>query len=341
MKTSLRIAIVRSSTTGLSSLSAASGASIQRTLQTYFTDVTVTIINSAADLAALVARRPDIVFLGVKYLPSSARPGREANSKLWVADYLAAHGITTTGSGSAAVALEFDKPAAKRTVRQANLRTSGYFLAEPGQYGAHRPLPINFPLFIKPRSAGGGNGIDEDSVVRNMYEFTKKVRAIHDKYHSAALVEQYLPGREFSVGLLRSAMTGMLAAMPVELIADKNIRGDRILSHAVKSANAERAIALNDPMLHRTISNFAKDIFRALGARDYGRIDIRLDGQDRPYFLEANLIPSLISGYGSFPKACALNVDVDYEAMILNIIELAIARRLAGQRRPTRAELAF
>jgi len=65
-----------------------------------------------------------------------------------------------------------------------------------------------------------------------------------------------------------------------------------------------------------------------LGARDYGRIDIRLDATGTPHFLEANLIPSLISGYGSFPKACVMNIGLEYEPMIMRIANLGLSRNI-------------
>ena len=67
-------------------------------------------------------------------------------------------------------------------------------------------------------------------------------------------------------------------------------------------------------------------VFDALTARDFARIDIRIDKMGEPQFLEANLIPSLINGYGSFPKACVINLDLDYESMILSIVRLALDR---------------
>lgn len=76
------------------------------------------------------------------------------------------------------------------------------------------------------------------------------------------------------------------------------------------------------------MSTLALASFHALGARDYGRIDIRLDSDGVANFLEANLIPSLISGYGSFPKACELNIGLEYEPMIISITELGLIRNL-------------
>jgi D-alanine-D-alanine ligase len=114
--------------------------------------------------------------------------------------------------------------------------------------------------------------------------------------------------------------------MPIELIAPPDKRGARILSGQVKSANTEQVIEVTDAIIKAKVTTLATNVFYALGARDYGRIDIRLDAHGTPHFLEANLIPSLISDYGSFPRACMLNIGLDYEPMILSIVRLGLAR---------------
>ena len=75
----------------------------------------------------------------------------------------------------------------------------------------------------------------------------------------------------------------------------------------------------------------ALHVFHALGARDYGRIDIRLDGAGVPHFLEANLMPSILKDYGNFPKACMLNETIGYEESILRIVDLAFERSADAQ----------
>ena len=141
------------------------------------------------------------------------------------------------------------------------------------------------------------------------------------------MVEQYLSGREFSVAILKDEQSGKYTAMPLELIAPANEQGVRLLSEQVKSADAERVIPVTDLMLRAKINILALSVFDALGARDYGRIDIRLDAFGKPQFLEANLLPSIIAGYGSFPKACVMNSHLEYEPMLLRIIRLGLARR--------------
>jgi D-alanine-D-alanine ligase len=232
------------------------------------------------------------------------------------------HGIKYTGSNQFAAAFDLDKSLAKSQVQTTNLSTSDYFVANPGSHSSERALPLPFPLFLKPTKMGGGQGVDEFSVVRNFSQFEAKVEAIFSRYKVDVLVEKYLPGREFSVAILLNEQTDKLIAMPIELTSEPNKYGDSMLSQDVKNANCEVVVEVADPVLRRKVCDLALDVFSCLGARDYGRIDIRLDELGNPQFLEANLVPSLISGYGSFPKACLMNQNLDYEPMILGITNL-------------------
>lgn len=188
-------------------------------------------------------------------------------------------------------------------------------------------MRLTFPLFIKPTNRGGGLGINSDSVANNFYELEPKIQSIAANLESDSLVEEYLPGREFSVAILKYEASEEFAVMPIELIAPPDERGLRFLSGKVKSSNSEQAVAIADEIIKSKVTALAIDVFEALGARDYGRIDIRFDKEGTPHFLEANLIPSLISGYGSFPKACLLNINLDHEQMILRIARLGLARQ--------------
>jgi D-alanine-D-alanine ligase len=163
-------------------------------------------------------------------------------------------------------------------------------------------------------------------VANNFRQLQSKVHSIATDLQSDSLVEEYLPGREFSVAILKDGHADEFLAMPIERIAPPDEHGARFLSAQVKSADAGSSLAVTDKIIKAKVMALALKVFHALEARDYGRIDIRLDKADEPHFLEANLIPGLISGYGNFPKACLLDMDMDYETMILNIANLGLAR---------------
>jgi D-alanine-D-alanine ligase len=298
-------------------------------LEQHYTEVGVTIVNNVSDLEDLAATDPDLVFLGMKFVLQNER-GSHDPAKIWITDYLDGHDIAYTGSGQAAHELEADKALAKQRVLAAGLRTSPFYVIKQDQRQFGHNSSLKFPLFVKPANRGGGLGIDSQSVVHDFDGLCSKVSSIASKLRADALVEEYLPGREFSVALLRAGYTGELQAMPIELSAEPDKDGRRLLSGQTKSLNSEQVTIITDVVLKAKVNQLAADAFYALGARDYGRIDIRLDAAGTPHFLEANLLPSLISGYGSFPKACVLNRQLDYEAMILQIVRLAVNRRHIG-----------
>jgi D-alanine-D-alanine ligase len=122
--------------------------------------------------------------------------------------------------------------------------------------------------------------------------------------------------------------------MPLELIAPPDTSGARFLSGAIKKADTEHYLEVTDIPLGTTICTLALDAFHALGAQDYGRIDVRLDSAGKPHFLEANLLPSLLDGYGNFPKACLLNAGLSHKAIILRIVDLALLRHEQATRPP-------
>ncbi|MGH7234284.1 MAG: D-alanine--D-alanine ligase, partial [Candidatus Saccharimonadales bacterium] len=219
-KINKHIAIVRSDVAGLSSLSHASAESIQKSLKRRYKHVDISVINDLAGLERLVERSPDLVFLGMKFLPINPNLGKHDPSKIWIAAYLDQFGILYTGSNHLAAAYDHDKSLAKQQVQLSGLSTSDFFVATPGSCRSSKDLPLSYPLFIKPVAMGGGQGVNERSVVNNFSEYTAKVKTIFDEYRSASLVEKYLSGREFSVSLLADSQSGELVAMPIELVAE-------------------------------------------------------------------------------------------------------------------------
>jgi D-alanine-D-alanine ligase len=322
LKSNRRIEIVRSTTRGLSSLSRASSDAILTVLSQHFTEVGVAIVNDLSDLETLVATGPDLVFLGMQFI--------SIPHKVWLSDFFDEHDIAYTGSSQTAHELERNKPLAKRHVLEAGLKTAAFCVIKQDQSVNQADVPLAFPLFIKPANRGGGLGIDSDSVAHSFEQLQAKAHSITTRFKTDSLVEEYLPGREFSVAILKDEYSSNYLSMPIELIAPPDKGGTRMLSCRVKSANSEQALEVTDEILKFRVATLALDVFHALGARDYGRIDIRLDEAGIPHFLEANLIPSLIDGYGSFPKACVLNIDLEYEPMLLRIAHLGLARSIAA-----------
>ena len=326
IKSNKQIVIVRSTTKALSSMSQVSCDAVLAVLAKHFTTVKVSTINNLSDLEALVACGPDLVFLGMEFIPANPALGMTDPDKIWLSDFLDEHEIAYTGSSQSAHELDRNKPLAKQYILDAGLRTSAFCVIKQDQLFADHDISLVFPLFVKPTNRGGGLGIDSESIVHNFDQLRLRVDTIATKFQTDTLVEEYLPGREFSVAILKDEDSTEFLVMPIELIAPPDSYGARLLSSQVKSSNSEQALQVIDEVIKSKVTKLALNAFCALGARDYGRIDIRLDAAGVPHFLEANLIPSLISGYGSFPKACMVNIGLEYEPMILRIARMGLDR---------------
>ena len=279
-------------------------------LSNHYQNVKITEINTLNDLKKMAARKPDLVFSGVKYFDFGGK-------ELWLNDYLDFHGIAYMASSRKALNSEFDKSLAKKIVQNVGVATAHFFTTGPGEHPTEESIPIAYPLFVKPIAGGDSRGIDASSVVIDFAGFLKKVDEIHNTQQSRCLVETFLSGKEYSVGILEDRSTGDLTAMPIEIIAEKNKNGHRILDFDIKRNDHEKVVAVTDMRVHKQISDLAKAAFKALSGKSFGRIDVKMNHNRVPHFIEANLMPGLRKGY--FYRACLLNLNMSYEQMILKI----------------------
>jgi D-alanine-D-alanine ligase len=330
MKIDKHIEIVGSKDPNLSAMSGKTRQVILDVLRKHYARVSITIVDGMSDLERLVAMQPDLVILGMKQAQVDPLLSRDESPLVWLSDYLDEHGIAFAGSNADAMALQLDKHVAKQKVLDAGLESSAYFVSS-----ADKPTflhNLTFPLFVKPADRGGGSGIDEQSVVRTDAELQAKIISLHDKYGSDVLIEEYLVGREFSVAVVKHKASGELMAMPIEIVAPVDTQGNVFLSAAIKGADSEKVLTLDDSVLKDTVSALALNVFEALDSRDYGRIDLRLDAQGVPSFIEANLMPGL-SNHGYLFRCLNLNAGTTYDDMILSIVEVSLERSLASKSR--------
>jgi D-alanine-D-alanine ligase len=289
---------------------------ILKILSKRYKNVVITEINCEQDLEELVARKPDLVFSGVKYFFFN-------NRKVWLNDYLEMFDIPYIASSKLALDNESNKNQAKKLMQKAKIKTADFFITNPGEYSDETLIPIKFPLFIKPVTGGDSRGIDKHSIVLNFESFVAKVLNIKAEQNSASLVETYLSGKEYSVGIFEDSINGSLRAMPIEIIVKKNIDGHCILDFDVKKNDEEKVIPVTDIKIFNKLSKLAKDSFKALGGKSLGRIDIKMNHLGVPHFIEANLMPGLRKGY--FYRSCVINLGMSYEDMIFSIANTGLS----------------
>jgi len=283
---------------------------IFKILSKCYKEVLITEIKTKKDLVRLALRKPDLVFSGVKYFYFD-------NKKIWLNDYLELNNILYIASNKSSLLKESNKSRAKKIVQKSNITTAEFFTTGPGEHTNKKTIPIPFPLFIKPITGGDSRGIDKNSIAYNFTSYKKKVQEIKKNQHSRCLVEKYLSGKEYSVGIFKDNITGFIEAMPIEIIVKKNTNGHHILDFNIKKKDEEKVVAVLDKKIFNKLSVLAKKSFIALSGKSFGRIDFKMDNLGNPHFIEANLMPGIRKGY--FYRSCLLNLKIDYEEMILKI----------------------
>jgi D-alanine-D-alanine ligase len=228
-------------------------------------------------------------------------------------------GVPYTGASPLGHAVSLDKAVTKRLLQAAGVPTPAFMLMdEPRDPVA----PLRYPLIVKPRRESTSYGL---SLVHDRAELDAAVEAIVTRYGQAALVEQYVDGREVCVALLGNAPPDALPA--VELSFDD--RALRLVTWDDKyhrRPDEPRKLCpapLPDDLLER-VEHLARATFACCHARDYARVDIRIDADGRPWVLELNSMASLGAG-GSYVRA-AQAAGHSFESLINRIVDVAHER---------------
>src|SRR5665213_2205108 len=150
IKVNKHIEIVRTTTPWLGSMNQESCDAIYAVLAKHYSKVGVTVVNTTSDLESLALSRPDLVFLGMKFVPVNQALGLQDPNKIWLADYLDECDIAYTGSSQIAHELELNKQLAKQRVIDAGLQTSPFHVINQNEQNISRNLSLKFPVFIKP-----------------------------------------------------------------------------------------------------------------------------------------------------------------------------------------------
>jgi D-alanine-D-alanine ligase len=237
-------------------------------------------------------------------------------------------GLPFTGSSAMALTVSTDKVLVKRAMQAAGLPTPGFFLYEGGPVAL--PPQLTFPLLMKPRWQDASIGIDQDSLLRAPAGMEPALAA-HYASFGPLVVEEYLAGREFNVALLGYPEPRV---MPLAEIDFSGFPTDlfRIVGYRAKwEEDSPEYRATNrvfpdlPPPLAAELRRVAAECFHLFDLRDYGRVDLRLDGQGRVQVLEINANPCLSPDAG-FPAAVAAN-GLDYTAMVAELLALVTKRK--------------
>lgn len=240
-------------------------------------------------------------------------------------------GIPFTGSDSATLGLCLDKGLTKKILKQHDIETPEFQIFETGKERINKAL--RFPLIVKPIAEGTSKGIGDKSVVETEDALREVIVQSIERYAQPALVEEYITGREFTVGLLGEKRPRVLP--PMEIVFTDNSQKHPVYSFAIKQ-DWDKHVAYEcpaklTPAELKNVERAARDTFEALDCRDVARVDLRMAKDGTIYVIEVNPLPGLTPNFSDL-VLIAQAAGLDYRTLIGEIMTGAI-KRLKEKRR--------
>ena len=233
--------------------------------------------------------------------------------------------IPYTGSDPLTLSLTLDKAMAKRVIMSQNIPTPQFKKVE--RMEDLDGLDLRYPLFVKLCYEGSSKGVRLDSKVLDPQSLEEKTRGLLKTYGSPLLVEEFVKGPEFTVGILGNEDPFVLGVMQIE------IKGrppeESIYSLEIKREWEEKVQYHCPPSIDQNLLKKIEEValrsYRALECRDVSRVDIRVGEDNTPYFLEINPLPGLSPVYGDL-VIMARSMGWDYARLVKTIFHQALKR---------------
>jgi D-alanine-D-alanine ligase len=270
-------------------------------------------------LEALVAAPPDLVFN-----LAEGRGSRSREAQVPAACEMA--GVPCTHSDPATLAVALDKALAKRIVAAAGVPVARDFVARA--VGDLANFDLQFPCIAKPIGEGSSMGVRSGSKSRDLEALRREVERVVRGYGQPAIVEEFLTGPEFTVGVLGEAERArVLATMEIHprgiATADfiYSVEFKRVFDEHVEYHVPPR----RPPALIAAVEAVALDAYRALSCRDVGRVDVRLSGDGLPRFIELNPLPGINPGWSDL---CLMTerIGMDHADLVGAILDETLLR---------------
>ena len=280
-------------------------------------------------IARLRSEKPDLCFnMAEGFGPAS----REAQ----IPALLDMLGLSYSASDPLTLAIALDKARTKEVLAHHGIPSPVHRLIKAVNQVHEVSESLEFPLIVKPVHEGSSKGIFERSVVRTPTELERQVSEILTDYRQPAIVESYLPGREFTVALLGNGdqvevlpiVEISFACLPEGALPFYSYEAKWIWDDPAQPIEVVKCPAPIAPELHLKIETLTRRAYTALRCRDWARIDVRLDAHGEPQILELNPLPGVLPDpreHSAFPMA-AREQGMSYQDLILRVVDEAVAR---------------
>ncbi|MFP4309797.1 MAG: hypothetical protein ACLFRG_21780 [Desulfococcaceae bacterium] len=292
--------------------------------------VSLALETPAQALETLAAYRPDAVVNLCEGLAGDAR------HEMHVAALWELAGIPYTGSPPLALGISRDKATVKRLLESAGIATPEWALCETVPNAA----PVPFPAIVKPVREDASLGIGSASVVGDLSALRRAVADLLERYRQPALVERFIPGREFNAAILGNDPPRLLplaeidfSGLPPDAPAIVGYEAKWLPGHPLYRGTPAVCPASVTPELTARITEAALGAWALTGGRDYGRVDLRVAPDGRVFVLEVNLNPDTSPDAG-FARAAAA-AGISYPNFFRDLVRWA--RERSGHDRPARS----
>jgi D-alanine-D-alanine ligase len=275
----------------------------------------------------LVARKPDVVFNLCESLSGDAR------NEVAVPAVLDLHGLVYTGTDSLGLGLALHKHRTKDVLRGRGVATPPHrLLARPADLDAPGLADLDYPWFLKLANEDASVGITADNVLRDHAGLLRRAKALFEEFRSPLLAERFVDGREINVTILGSgAATELLPLHEIDFAAMPADRPN-IVSYAAKWDERHVDYVGTKPVpmkqtsaeLTEAIRATARAAWDAVGLRDYGRVDLRVDRSGTPWVIDVNPNCDVSPDAGAARAARAAGLD--YPAFVARIVQHAWRR---------------
>lgn len=239
---------------------------------------------------------------------------------------LEAYGIPYTFSDPVTLGVCLDKALTKRLVRDAGVPTPWYFLiSSVADIEQHVLRAERLPVFLKPVAEGTGKGVTPGSVAHSNEELRAQALRLLDAYRQPVIVEPFLPGREFTVGIVGNGSSARALGVLEVVLKDKAEQGVYSYINKEKCEELVSYPLVTDEAIVEEATKVALAAYHALEVRDAGRVDLRADRWGKLQFIEMNPVAGLHPTHSDLPML-ATAVGMSYQELIGAIVQSASER---------------